>query len=178
MSQYLKNFKNRVRESLYESLSEIFDSGPFQRTFQFYKYIGSTVKVESFRDPKGNLVDITFSHWERGLYELDFSINGDSYDNPEVSYTLTDYSKLLNTIAEAVSQFLEKYEPEGLGLGGADGFAKLEKNPKYEGQKNRIYHAFVSRIQDLNNNYVVDRDNKTGDIALIRKPISEFLERV
>ena len=101
------------------------------------------------------------------MYELDYSINGSSFTNPDLDYTIKDYSILLNTVAKAIDQFLLKYNPLGLIIEGADYSGKLISNPKSLGQKNRIYSYFITQIKD-NPNYIVDK-TKSGTINLIRK---------
>lgn len=169
MSTRLKAFRFRTYTNLYESLSEIFDSEPLMRIFTFTSHPEDIKTVSTkFKDEKGNSIDVQFVHWDKGIYTLDFSVNGDSFENPEIECTVREYAILLNTVAAAVSQFLEEFNPKGLHISGADSLNKIEKNSKSEGQKTRIYHAFTSQILDTNGRYAVDRDNKTGELSLVR----------
>lgn len=166
MATYLRGFKTRAYRELYEQLSELFDAEPLQRVFSFQER-GGDVEAEDFLDTQKNRVSVVFTQWEEGIYYLDFSINGNSFENPKISYTVTEYSTLLSTVASCVSQFLDEYSPKGLILAGADSILKTTKNEKAKGQKNRIYHAFVSRINAGDQNYAVER-NKNGDLELIK----------
>jgi hypothetical protein len=152
---------------LLEVLSEVFDSTPFQSDFTFVGQLGEDIDVSTFKDPKDNNVDIHFYHDGNTVYTVDYSINGDSYQAQGIYYTLKDYTQLLATVAEAVSQFLREYSPLGLQIRGTDITAKVIGRASAEGQKDRIYRFFISQIEDQGN-YMVDKSVKDG-IALIRK---------
>jgi hypothetical protein len=94
-------------------------------------------------------------------------INNTSFKDLDVNYTLKDYTKLLSTVASATSQFLDKYEPIGLKIKGADDYRKIQNKEKTQGQKTRIYDYFISQIEDKGK-YMVDKTDPEG-IALMRK---------
>ena len=165
MGQSFKTYRDRILLS--EVLSELFDSKPFKIAFNFKDEENGDVKVESFKDPLDNKIDIIFYNIKNNLYELDFSVNMDSFSNFNLKYSLKDYSLLLSTVAQAVSQFLEKYKPTGLKIEGEDSFEKIIKNPDKEGQKNSIYKFFISQIEDKGD-YMIDKNIPNG-IALMRK---------
>ena len=165
MGQSFKTYKDRILLS--EMLDEIFDSEPFKNNFNFKDEENGDVKVESFKDPLSNKINIVFYNIKNNLYELDFGVNGNSFSNFNLEYSLKDYSLLLSTIAQAVSQFLERYKPKGLKIEGEDSFEKIIKNPDKDGQKNSIYKFFISQIEDKGD-YMVDKSIPKG-IALMRK---------
>lgn len=171
MGQSFKVLKRLLTEelkpNLLEILGEVFNSDPFNSEFTFTGTLGNDIGVSSFNDPKGNVVDIYFYHDGNSVYTLDYSINGDSYQAREVQYTLKDYTQLLATIAEVVSQFLQKYNPTGLQIKGTNIVSKVISRSGAENQKDRIYKFFISQIEDLGN-YMVDKSVKDG-IALMRK---------
>jgi hypothetical protein len=152
--------------SIYDTLEEVFDAKPFKTTFMFIKD-EDDVYVPRFNDPKGNAINIHFYHEGNNLYTLDFMVNDNSYKSNTTKYTLLDYTTLLSTIAQAVSQFLEKCNPVGLVLTGTNVFEKIANKPQAEGQKDRIYKYFISQIEDQGN-YMVDKSVRDG-IALMRK---------
>lgn len=149
------------------TLDEIFDSKPFTTTFEFEGELGSFIETAPFRDPKGYKINIYFYHEGNNVYTLDFSINGDSYKAPGVIYSFKEYTILLATVAEAVTQFLQKYKPTGLQIKGTNVAKKVIKRTSAEGQKDRIYNFFISQIEDKGE-YMVDKSNSDG-IILMRK---------
>lgn len=159
--------KEELKPNLLELVDEIFDSNSFRSEFTFAGNLGDDIDINSFQDPKDNVVSIYFYHDGNNIYTLDYSINGDSYQAKGVGYTLKDYTQLLATIAEAVSQFLQKYHPVGLQIKGTDIVGKVISRASTEGQKDRIYKFFISQIEDKGN-YMVDKSVKDG-IALMRK---------
>jgi len=106
MGQSFKTYKDRILLS--EMLDEIFDSEPFKNQFELSGELGKDVIVNEFKDLKGNIIDIYFNciNTKSYLYELDFMVNKSSFDNPNLEYSVKDYTQLLSTIAEATSQFL------------------------------------------------------------------------
>ena len=138
------------------TLDEIFDSKPFKTSFKIGPGFEAHYEVESFKDPQGNTVDIYFTESGEDIFEIDFQLNGNSFKASDVSYTLKDYTSLLSTIALAVTQFLEKYEPYGITFRGADDFRSVSKNPNKKGQKDRIYDFFITQLGD-NRNYKIGR---------------------
>jgi hypothetical protein len=166
MGASLNSYKKYLKQIVKETIDEMFDSNPIKTIFNFIDK-DDYIETEIFKDHKDNNVKILFYKLRNDMYELDYSINGSSFTNPDLDYTIKDYSILLSTVAKAVDQFLLKYNPLGLIIEGADYSGKLISNPKSLGQKNRIYNYFISQIQD-NPNYIVDK-TKSGTINLIRK---------
>ena len=138
------------------SLDEIFDSKPFKTSFKIGPGFEAHYEVESFKDPQGNTIDISFIESGEDVFEIDFQLNGNSFRASDVNYTLKEYTSLLSTIALAVTQFLEKYEPYGVVFRGADDFESVSKNPNKKGQKDRIYDFFITQLGD-NTNYKIGR---------------------
>lgn len=153
--------------TLLEVIEEVFTSQPFRTVFHFSGKLGEDVAVSDFKDPNGNNIDIYFYHDGNSIYSLDFSVNGDSYRAKDNNYSVRDYTTLLSTVAEATSQFLQKFHPLGLQIKGTNVVSKLISRPSTEGQKDRIYNFFVAQIEDKGN-YMVDKSVKDG-IALMRK---------
>ena len=167
MGQSFKTYKDRILLS--EMLDEIFDSNPFETQFEFSGELGQNVIIKGFYDPKENVIDIHFScvNIKSNLYELDFMVNKSSFDNPNLEYSIKDYTQLLSTVAEATTQFLKSYSPTGLLIKGNNIFRKMDKRPSSEGQKDRIYNFFISQIEDKGK-YMVDKSHPEG-IALMKK---------
>jgi hypothetical protein len=165
MGQSFKTYRDRILLS--EMLDEIFDSEPFKNNFNFDLNNYKDVVITPFQDPQDNEIKIIFYNEGNGLYEIDFMVNNTSFKDLDVNYTLKDYTKLLSTVASATSQFLDKYEPKGLKIKGADDYRKIQNNEKAQGQKTRIYDYFISQIEDKGK-YMVDKSNPEG-IALMRK---------
>lgn len=138
------------------TLQEIFDSKPFKTVFKLQPGFEATYETESFKDPQGNTIDIFFIESGEDTFEVDFQVNGNSFKASGVEYTIKDYTSLLSTIAAAVTQFLEKYEPYGVTFRGADDFESVSKNPNKKGQKDRIYDFFITQLGD-NENYKLGR---------------------
>lgn len=138
------------------TLSELFDSKPFKTSFSIRPGFEAAYETESFKDLQGNTVDILFLESGEDVYEVDFQINGNSFKASEVEYSLKDYTSLIATVAAAVTQFLNKYQPYGVVFRGADDFASVGKNPNKKGQKDRIYDYFITQLGD-NENYKLGR---------------------
>ena len=166
MGASLNSYKKYLKQIIKETIDEMFDSNPIKTIFNFIDK-EDYIETEIFKDHKDNNIKILFYKLKNDMYELDYSINGSSFTNPDLDYTIKDYSILLNTVAKAIDQFLLKYNPLGLIIEGADYSGKLISNPKSLGQKNRIYNYFITQIKD-NLNYIVDK-TKSGTINLIRK---------
>lgn len=164
---YKRLIKEELKPNLLELVDEVFDSNSFKSEFTFTGNLGDDIDVNSFQDPKDNIVSIYFYHDGNSVYTLDYCINGDSYQAKGVEYTLKDYAQLLATVAEAVSQFLQKYNPVGLQIKGTDIVGKVIDRPSAKNQKDRIYKFFISQIEDQGN-YMVDKSVRDG-IALMRK---------
>jgi len=164
---YKRLLKENHKPSLLELVDEVFDSSPFRSDFSFIGELGEDISTSTFEDPKGNTLDVYFYHDGNNVYTLDYSINGDSYKAKGVNYTLKDYTSLLATIAQVVSQFLYKFNPTGVQIKGTNIVSKVIDRPSTEGQKDRIYRFFVSQIEDKGE-YMVDASVKDG-IVLMRK---------
>ena len=165
MGQSFKSYKDRI--TLSEIIGELFDSKPFTSTFNFSLNNYKDIVVTPFQDPQDNEIKIIYYNDGNGLYEIDFMVNNTSFKDLDVNYTLKDYTKLLSTVANATSQFLDKYEPTGLKIKGVDDYRKIQDKEKAQGQKTRIYDYLISQIEDKGN-YMVDKSVKDG-IALMRK---------
>lgn len=162
--------KGQLRVLIKESLTEIFDSKPFKTDFTFRKF-DESIKTPSFKDPKGNIIEIYFYKDGNNTYLLDFTVNGNSFKARDVKYTLTEYSQLLATVAKATSLFLQEYQPLGLVLSGVDDFKKMDRKSQAKGQKDRLYKYFITKLDD-NPDYAVGQV-EGGGLALSRKPGSE-----
>lgn len=163
----LSTYKVQARKRLVESsLAELFDSPSFHSNFIIQKSTEGYA-TQSFKDTSGNAIRVIFHSIASNVYELDFTFNGDSFSNPTIDYTNKEYSQLLNTIAEATSQFLAEVQPRALKFDGADAFNKVLSNPKAQGQKNRIYDQFVSQLKN-DTGYAIDRQPE-GAFNLIKK---------
>jgi hypothetical protein len=158
----VQSIKRIIKEVLYE----IFDSTPLQNTFIIMPS-EEGYSTENFKDGQDNLIRVIFHNAGNEMYELDFTLNGDSFSNPELKYTVKQYSKLLHTVAKAVSQFLQQVNPKGLQIDGADSFTKILKRKEVEGQKNFIYDYFISKIEN-DQDYKIERLTG-GNFNLIRK---------
>ncbi len=158
MAGKLNTIKNTLLANILKeiTLSELFDSRPFKTSFKISPGFEAAYETESFKDLQGNTVDIFFLESGEDTYEVDFQINGNSFKASEVEYSLGDYASLLATVAAAVTQFLDKYEPYGVVFRGADDFASVSKNPNKKGQKDRIYNYFITQLRD-NENYKLGR---------------------
>ena len=132
MGASLKSYKNYIKEVL----TEIFDSQPLKTSFEFNDY-GDNISTEDFDDDQENRIRVIFHKMKHGYYELDFTVNYSSFTNTDLEYSIKEYSVLLNTVAQAVNQFLNEYKPFGLKMSGTENEAKIFKNIKFIGQKNR-----------------------------------------
>jgi hypothetical protein len=166
MGASLNSYRIYLKRVLKETISEIFDSQPIMSSFNFTKE-GDDITTDKFKDYKGNNVQILFYKIKENIYELDFTVNGNSFNNDDINYTVKDYSILLNTVAKAVSQFLTAYNPQIVFMDGYDSERKKITKPYADGQKNRLYNYFISQLEP-NDNYKVDK-TKFGTINLARK---------
>jgi hypothetical protein len=166
MGVSLNSYKKYLKQIIKETIAEMFDSTAIKTSFNFIDR-EDYIETEEFKDYKDNTIKVLFYKLKNNICELDYSVNGSSFTNPDLEYTIKDYSILLNTIAKAVDQFLIEYKPLGLVIEGADYSGKLISNPKSLGQKNRIYDYFISQLED-NPNYKTDK-SKSGIINLIRR---------
>jgi predicted PolB exonuclease-like 3'-5' exonuclease len=163
----LQTYKTQTLKRLItEVLYEIFDSTPLQTIFTII-LSEEGYSTENFKDEEDNLIRVIFHNIGNEMYELDFTVNGSSFSNPELKYTTKQYSKLLHTVAKAVSQFLHQINPKGLQIDGADSFSKILKRKEADGQKNFIYDYFILKIEN-DEDYKIDR-LAGGNFNLIRK---------
>ena len=139
------NYKQILREIIYEeilkhpTLNEIFDSPPFKTEFIF-----NDNKCKAFTDGKGNVIQVIFHKMVNGYYEVDFTVNGNSYENTDVNYSFKDYTSLISTVFKCMEQFIKEFSPQGLYIEGEDSFTKQDKGKK--GQKNIIYKYALKQI--------------------------------
>lgn len=162
MGASLKSYKNYIKEVL----TEIFDSQPLKTSFNFTNN-GDNVSTEDFKDDQENQIRVLFHKMKHGYYELDFMVNYSSFSNTNLEYSTKEYSILLNTVAQAVNQFLNEYEPFGLKMSGTENESKIFKNTIFTGQKNRLYNYFVSKLDDRED-YMVER-TPNGEINITKK---------
>lgn len=165
MGQSLDSFKKSTL--LTEIVKELFDSTPFKTQFNFQPSDYATIETEPFEDLLSNQIKIYFTKVREDIFEVEFNIEGDSFQIPESGYTVKDYSRLLSTVAQGISKFLEKYNPQGILIKGTDIYTKVIKNSKAIGQKDRLYLYFISQIEDQGK-YMVDKSNPEG-IVLMKK---------
>lgn len=156
------HIKYVVKEILKENLTEIFETPPLKTNFNFIKEEG-LIYIPEFKDSKGNNIKIYFWEYPNNSYMVDFTLNGSSFGNEDIEYTLKEYTSLIRTIYESINQFLEKYQPYALEIGGADSI----KNIKKIGQKGRIY-KYATKFLNPNPSYRVLFKNN-GDLNLIKK---------
>lgn len=139
------NYKQILREIIFEeilkhpTLNEIFDSPPFKTEFIF-----NDNKCKAFTDGKGNMIQVIFHKMVNDYYEVDFTVNGNSYENTDVDYSFKDYTSLISTVFKCMEQFIKEFSPQGLYIEGEDSFTKQDKGKK--GQKNIIYKYALKQI--------------------------------
>jgi hypothetical protein len=164
------NYKDSLRQTIKEEiqnqlfLQEIFDSSPFKTEFIFFDY-GYEIKCETFKDNQGNNIQVIFHKLSSGFFEIDFIVNGNSYENSDIDYSLKEYTSLISTVFKCIEQFIEEYSPQGVKIEGEDSFTKQEKGKK--GQKNTIYKYALQNI-DVPPNYVFLTD-ESGGVEILKK---------
>jgi hypothetical protein len=164
------NYKNSLRQTVKEEiqkqlfLQEIFDSSPFKIKFTFFDS-GYEIKCEIFKDNQGNNIQVIFHKLSSGFYEIDFTVNGSSGENPDIDYSLKEYTSLVLTVFKCVEQFIKEYSPQALKIEGEDSFIKQEKGKK--GQKNVIYKYALQNIY-IPSNYVLLTD-ENGGVEILKK---------
>lgn len=97
-----------------------------------------------------------------GFFEIDFTVNGSSYENIGIDYSLKEYTSLILTVFKCIEQFIEEYSPQGVKIEGEDSFTKQEK-----GQKNTIYKYALQNI-DTPADYVLLTD-ENGGVEILKK---------
>jgi len=163
----LQTYKNQALKRLItETLYEIFDSEAFKFSFTITPS-NEGYSSEVFKDEDGNFIRVIFHNLDKEMYELDFTVNGNSFSNPNIKYTVKQYSRLLHTVANAISQFLQQTQPRGLQVDGEDSFAKILKRINPQSQKNFIYDFFISKIKN-DSDYKIER-LAGGNFNLIKK---------
>jgi hypothetical protein len=163
----LQTYKTQALKRLItETLYEVLDSEAFKTSFNL-TLSDEGYTTEIFEDGEGNLIRVIFHSLGKEMYELDFTLNGSSFSNPDINYTIKQYSSLLYTVANAVSQFLQEIKPKGLKIDGEDSFAKILKRINPKSQKNLIYDYFLSKIRN-DTGYKIER-LEGGNFNLIRK---------
>lgn len=161
------NYKNSLEQIIKEEiqkqlfLQEIFDSLPFKTKFIFFNS-ENEIKCDSFKDNQGNDIQVTFHELNNGFFEIDFTVNGSSYENIGIDYSLKEYTSLILTVFKCIEQFIEEYSPQGVKIEGEDSFTKQEK-----GQKNTIYKYALQNI-DTPADYVLLTD-ENGGVEILKK---------
>ena len=163
-------YKNSLRQTIKEEiqkqlfLQEIFDSSPFKTEFTFFDS-GYEIKCNPFKDNQGNNIQVISHKLSSGFYEIDFTVNGNSYENSDIDYSIKEYTSLISTVFKCIEQFIEEYAPQGVKIEGEDSFTKQEKGKK--GQKNTIYKYALQNI-DVPPNYVLLTD-ESGGVEILKK---------
>lgn len=155
---------NTKKISLKLLLNEIFNSPAFKTEFDFVKNSAGEVSTQ-FEDPKNNNVKIYFHQIVKDLYEIDFTINGNSYKADNIEYGIKDYTSLIATVAKATSQFLKEFKPKGVKVDGQDALDKIIKTGG--NQKNNIYNYFIHSMDEDENYGINYKEN--GNFELVRK---------
>ena len=164
------NYKDSLRQTIKEEiqkqlfLQEIFDSSPFKTEFTFFDS-GHEIKCESFKDNQGNNIQIIFHKLNSEFYEIDFTVNGSSYENTDINYSIKEYTSLISTVFKCIEQFINEYSPKGLHIEGEDSLTKQDIGKK--GQKNTIYKYALQNI-DVPPNYVL-LTNESGGVQILKK---------
>jgi hypothetical protein len=161
LNLYKNKIKRIVRDILVENqLHELFDSPPFQTSFNFGE--NNDEVYTNFEDFQQNKVKVYFYKDKNQSFLLDFIMNGQSRKDPDVKYSLKEYTSLLATVAKSTSSFLDEYKPNSIRIEGYEEFGK-----ELQGRKINIYQYFLSTMND-NPNYGIQYD-KNGSFDLIRK---------
>ena len=101
-----------------------------------------------FDDHESNKIDVKFieSTYKNGnVYDVDFSVNNDSYQKFK-----TSYFKILSTVIEVVNKFLIEKDPYMVRVNGVD------KDPDHKGQKDKIYKMYAKAMVDGTEYLVAD----------------------
>ncbi len=164
------NYRDSLRQTIKEEiqkqlfLQEIFDSSPFKTKFKFIGN-GYEIKCETFKDNQNNTIQIIFHKMGENLFEVDFTVNGNSYENSDITYSLKDYTSLISTVFKCIEQFIKEYSPKGLHIEGEDSLTKQDIGKK--GQKNTIYKYALQNV-DIPPNYIL-LTNESGGVQIIKK---------
>jgi hypothetical protein len=159
--------KHRIKRLINEvlGLNELFETPPFKTSFDFVED-GGSIESRPFNDPKNNIVKVYFHNLGNDSFEVDFTLNGSSYSNSNITYPIPEYTTLVKTVYACINQFLVDYTPNAIKVEGADTFEKIAKGKK--GQKNSIYRYSIDFL-DPNNNYYINTNYDNGDFELIKK---------
>jgi hypothetical protein len=163
---YKKRIKRIIKEVLEKNpeLNEIFDSPPFKTSFDFEE--NSDEIYTRFQDLKNNKVNVIFHKMRNNTYMLDFTMNGTSYKDSNVEYSLKEYTSLLSTVASVTSQFINKFNPTALRIDGADSFEKEFKGKS--GQKINIYSYFINNLKTKLDYSIQYKANGNFDLIKIK----------
>lgn len=163
---YKQVLKQIIKEEILKCshLQEIFDSSPFKTQFDFQDD-GYKVKSEYFKDNQENNIQVIFHKMRGENYEIDFTVNGSSYENLDIIYSIKEYSSLISTVFKCIEQFINEYSPEGLYIEGEDSITKKDIGKK--GQKNSIYKYALENI-NIPPNYVL-LTNESGGVQILKK---------
>ena len=163
---YKQTLKQIIKEEIHKFpfLKEIFDSSPFKTEFEFINSEGD-IRCKSFQDNQQNSIQVIFHKMRRECYEVDFMVNGSSYENKNIDYSIKEYSSLISTVFKCIEQFIEEYSPGGVYIEGEDSITK--KDIGKEGQKNAIYKYALKNI-NIPLNYVL-LTNENGGVQILKK---------
>jgi hypothetical protein len=166
--QLNKELKQIVKEEIF---NEILNSPPLVTTFRWDdnpEEMGlHDYSIIPFKDTKGNVIQIEFEYKGDEIYDLLFRVNGFLFSNSGVKYSVIEYARLLSTVALAVNFFLEDVKPDVLNVFGADNPGLVVNKSEKEGQKNRIYSYYFSKIEN-NSNYSMEK-TPDGGFKFIKK---------
>lgn len=159
--------KSRIRRLINEvvNLNELFETPPFKTSFDFIKD-GDNIESKPFNDPKQNIIKVYFYNMGNHTFEVDFTLNGSSYSNSDINYSISEYTSLIKTVYACINQFMVDYSPNAIKVEGADTFEKIAKGKK--GQKNSIYMYSIDFL-DPHNNYYINTNYNNGNFELIKK---------
>jgi hypothetical protein len=157
-----KELKQIIKEEIF---NEILNSPPLVTTFKWDENPEDMglhdYSIVPFKDTKGNLIQIEFEYKGDETYEALFRVNSNLFSNSDIKYSVLEYARLLSTVALAVNFFLEDVKPDVLNVFGADNPGLVINKSSKEGQKNRIYSYYFSKIEN-NSNYKMEKTPNDG----------------
>jgi len=166
--QLNKELKQIVKEEIF---NEILNSPPLVTTFRWDdnpEEMGlHDYSIVPFKDTKGNVIQIEFEYKGDKIYDALFRVNSNLFSNSNIKYSVLEYARLLSTVALAVNFFLEDVKPDVLNVFGADNPGLVVNKSEKEGQKNRIYSYYFSKIEN-NSNYSMEK-TPDGGFKFIKK---------
>jgi hypothetical protein len=161
-TQLNKELKQIVKEEIF---NEILNSPPLVTTFRWDEdpeEMGlHDYSIVPFKDTKGNVIQIEFEYKGDETYDALFRVNSNLFSNSNIKYSVLEYARLLSTVALAVNFFLEDVKPDVLNVFGADAPGLTVNKSEKEGQKNRIYTYYFSKIEN-NSNYRMEKTSDGG----------------